>query len=299
MRRVVKRFLDYLRNEKNASPATIDGYGHDLEKFVSFLQERHGKHVLPGDVTRDMIREFLTFLGDVGFRGKNSSRSRARKLATIRSFFRFAYQEGLVRENPATEISIAHSREKEAPFLSEQEYKSLLKATQRCKSVFQSKRDHAVISLFLATGARLAELVALDVGDIDFEQKSLNLSRKGGETQTLPLSDELIVSLREYMRIRRERTRASALFISTRNRRIHRSTVWHLVKKHSAEAKIRKSRLGPHILRHTFATTLLFQGENLRNIQALMNHKSLTTTARYLHTQDVELVKAVNKISLA
>jgi integrase/recombinase XerC len=205
----------------------------------------------------------------------------------------------LIRENPASKISIAHSREKEPPFLSEQEYKSLLKATEKCRGVFQSKRDHAVLSLFLATGARLGELVALNVGDIDFEQETVKLSRKGGETQTLPLSDELIRSLREYLRLRRKRTRTNALFISTRNRRIHRSTVWHLVRRYSAEARIRKSRLGPHILRHTFATTLLFKGENLRNIQALMNHKSLTTTARYLHTQDVELAKAVNKISLA
>ena len=105
--------------------------------------------------------------------------------------------------------------------------------------------------------------------------------------------------IKEYMCLRKRRACTRALFISSRNQRIDQSTVWYMVRKHSQEARIRKDRLGPHILRHTFATTLLFKGENLRNIQALMNHKSLATTARYLHTQDVELVKAVNKISLS
>ena len=299
MRRVAKRFLYYLRSEKNASPATIKGYAEDLQKFIMFQEERHGKHILPGDVTRDTVREFLNFLGETGFRGKNSPASRARKLSTLRSFFRFAYQEGLTRDNPAAEISIPRLREKEPAFLSQEEYKCLLGSTRKCRSSFQASRDHAVISLFLATGARLSELVGLDVGDIDFKQGTIKLLRKGGDEQILPLSDELISSLREYMGLRRKRSRTRALFISGRNRRIAHSTVWYLVRKHSERARIRKDRMGPHVLRHTFATTLLANGENLRTIQALMNHKSLATTSRYLHTQDGELVKAVNKISLS
>ncbi len=299
MKRVTKRFLDYLKNEKNASSATVKGYGDDLQKFIQFVEQRHGKDVLPGDVTRDMVREFVSFLGETGFGRKNGPSSRARKLATLRSFFRFAHQEGLIRDNPAAEISITRSREKEPPFLSEEEYRRLLRITQRDRSMFQAKRNHAIISLFLATGARLSELIGLDIGDVDFKQKSVKLLRKGGDEQTLPLSDELIRSLREYMPLRRRRTCSRALFISTRNRRIGHSTVWRLVKKLCEQARIRKQRMGPHVLRHTFATALLSKGENLRNIQTLMNHKSLATTAMYLHTRDVELMKAVNKISLS
>lgn len=299
MKRVAKRFLDYLVNEKNASPATVTGYGEDLKKFIRFVEERHGKDVLPGDVTRDMIREFVSFLGETGFGGKNGPSSRARKLATIRSFFRFAYQEGLTRDNPAAEVSITRSREKEPPFLSEEEYRRLLRVTRRGKNPFRAKRDYAIVSLFLGTGARLSELVGLDTRDVDFKQKSVRLLRKGGEVQTLPLSDELVRSLQEYLYLKRKRTCSKALFISTRNRRIAHSTVWRMVNKACEQARIRKLRLGPHVLRHTFATALLSKGENLRNIQTLMNHKSLATTARYLHTHDVELVKAVNKITLS
>ena len=299
MRRVTKRFLDHLKSEKNFSQATVKAYKADLQKFVQFVQERNGRYLLPGDVTREMIREFLSFLGDIGFKGKNCASSRGRRLATIRSFFRFAHQERLVRDNPASEISIPQSREKEPAFLSEEEYRRLLKATFKCKNVFRAKRDHAILSFFLATGARLSELVALDVGDINLKQKSAKLLRKGGEEQRVPLSDELIASLLEYLCLRRRRTQTRAFFISSRNCRIEHSTVWHLVKRHSRAAKIRKRRLGPHLLRHTFATTLLSNGENIRNIQVLMNHKSLATTARYLHTRDIELVKAVNKIHLS
>ena len=298
MRRVTKRFLDYLKSEKNFSPATVKAYKADLHKFVQFVQKRNVRYVLPGDVTREMIREFLSFLGETGFRGKNCASSRARKLATIRSFFRFAHQEGLVRDNPAAEISIPQSREKEPSFLSEEEYRRLLKTTLKCKNAFRAKRDHAILSLFLATGARLSELVALNIGDINLKGKSVKLLRKGGEEQRVPLSDELIASLLGYLCLRRRRARTRAFFISSRNRRIEHSTVWHLVKRHSREARIWKRRLGPHLLRHTFATTLLSNGENLRNIQVLMNHKSLATTARYLHTRDIELVKAVNNIHL-
>ena len=299
MRTVAKRFLDYLKKEKNASPATVTGYGKDLQKFIGFLEERYGKRFLPGDVTKEMIREYLNFLGETGFRYKNSPASRGKRLSTIRSFFRFAYQEGLIRDNPAAEIAVRRTCQKEPAFLTEDEYKRLLRVSQSSSDDFQAKRDYAMISLFLGTGARLSELVGINMRDLDFKQKTVRLLRKGGDWQTLPLSDELIVRLKAYIRVRREKVRGSkALFISTQNKRIHNGTVWYLVRGYCRKARIRKDRLGPHLLRHTFATTLLGKGENLRNIQALMNHKSLATTARYLHTQDVELVKAVNKISL-
>lgn len=141
--------------------------------------------------------------------------------------------------------------------------------------------------------------MALDVRDIHFKQKTVKLFRKGGEEHIMPLSDELIGTLRGYMKVRRKRTHGKALFVSRKNRRISPGTVWYLVRRYCQKVKIRKDRMGPHMLRHTFATTLLTNGENLRSIQALMNHKSLSTTSRYLHTQDGELVEAVNKISLS
>jgi len=301
MKRVAKRFLEYMKNEKNASPATVRSYEGDLQKFVKFVCQRRGnKYTLAGEVTKEMVREFLAFLGEQGYKKKNCAASRARKLATIRSFFKFACREGLSGNNPASDITVARGAQKEPPFLTEEEYKRLLKvAASRPRTTFLRRRNHAIISLFLSTGARLSELVGLDVGDLDFTQKSIMFrKRKGGGEQSLPLSDQIIQILKDYMRLRRKRARTRALFISIRNRRIDNNTVWHMVKKNCQEAKIRKVRMGPHTLRHSFASYLLSKGENIRHIQILLNHHSLSTTARYLHTQDVELAKAVNKISL-
>jgi len=246
-----------------------------------------------------MIKEFLNFLADTGFKKKNSAASRARKLACLKSFFKYAHREGFVRDNPSLDIITPRGPEKEPTFLTEDEYKRLLKATAKGRTSFQRKRDYAIISLFLATGARLNELTGLDVGDIDLKDKTVKLLRKGGGEQVLPLSDELIEILKGYLRIRRKRTRTRALFISSRNRKIDNNTVWHIVRRNAKIARINKSRVSPHSLRHSFATHLLSMGESLKTIQTLLNHRNISTTAKYLHTQDIELKEAVNKIKLS
>ncbi len=114
----------------------------------------------------------------------------------------------------------------------------------------------------------------------------------------LPLADSAKMELKAYLKQRRRRSRTRALFISCRNHRISRGAVWYLVKKYLKKSRIKTHGMGPHTLRHTFATLLLNQGENLRVIQSLMNHKSLATTARYLHSRSQELVKAVNGLKL-
>ena len=149
----------------------------------------------------------------------------------------------------------------------------------------------AMIVTFLLTGARLREIVHLDRGDIDLHQSTIRLHRKGGEVNILPLAESAKMELKTYLKQRRRRNRTRALFISCRNRRISRGAVWYLVKKYLRKSRIKTHGMGPHALRHTFATLLLNQGENLRVIQSLMNHKSLATTARYLHSRSQELVK--------
>jgi site-specific recombinase XerD len=155
-----------------------------------------------------------------------------------------------------------------------------------------------MIVTFLLTGARLREIVHLDKDDTDLYQSTIRLHRKGGEVNILPLADSAKIELKAYLKQRRRRSRTRALFISCRNQRISRGIVWYLVKKYLKKSRVKTHRMGPHALRHTFATLLLNQGENLTIIQNLMNHKSLTTTARYLHSGSQELVKAVNGMKL-
>lgn len=298
MRKVLKRFLAYLDKERNATKATLRAYGDDMAKFIEFLERHHGKGTLPGDVTEAMIREFLTFLAEQGFKRKNSASSRGRRLSTIRSFFKFAYREGLVRNDPASLVSTSRGRGSEPSFLTVEEYKRLLQATERRRSEFFRTRDYCIVSMILSTGARVTELTNVNMGELSLRNKTVKLHRKGGEQQTLPLSERLIASLRKYQRIRRKRTRTRALFTSTHNTRMSTSAVWKMIKGCCRKARISKDRIGPHMLRHTFATTLLANGENLRTIQVLMNHRNIATTSRYLHSHNAELANAVNRISL-
>jgi site-specific recombinase XerD len=298
MRQVIIRFLKHLNAEKNASSTTIVTYRYDLIKFNDYLAHRVGSRFLPGDVSRDHIRDYLAWLSDVGHQKPNGPAARARALAAIRSFFKYAHRAGLLRDNPAADVALPKTRMGEIRALSQVDCGRLLRVIDTNPSPFRKIRDRAIIVTFLLTGARLRELVELDKSDIDLDQSTIRLHRKGGDINILPLADSAKLELKAYLKQRRKRSRARALFVSCRNQRISRGTVWYLVKKYFKKSRIRTSGMGPHVLRHTFATLLLSQGENLRVIQTLMNHKSLATTARYLHSRSQELVKAVNGLNL-
>jgi site-specific recombinase XerD len=290
--------LNHLECEKNASLLTIETYWYDLHKFDDYLVNRLGNRFLPGDVTRDHIRDYLKWLSEVGHQKPNGPSARARALAAIRSFFKYAHRAGLLRDNPAADIPLPKISMGEVRALSHEECDRFLRMVATNPSQFRKVRDKAMIVTFLLTGARLREIVHLDKGDIDLHQSTIRLHRKGGEVNILPLADSAKLELKVYLKQRRRRCRTRALFISCRNRRISRGAVWYLVKKYLKKSRVKTRGMGPHALRHTFATLLLNQGENLRVIQSLMNHKSLATTARYLHSRSQELVKAVNGLKL-
>ena len=275
MRQVIMRFLKHLVAEKNASPSTIDTYRYDLNKFDDYMAHRLGSRFLPGDVSRDHIRDYLAWLSDVGHQRPNGPAARARALAAIRSFFKYAHRAGLLRDNPTADIAIPKMRMGEIRALSQIECGRVLRAIDTNPSPFRKVRDRAIIVTFLLTGARLQEMVVLNKDDIDLGQSTIQLHRKGGDINLLPLADAAKQELKAYLKQRRKRSRARALFISCRNQRISRGTIWYLVKKYFKKCRIRTTGMGPHVLRHTFATLLLSQGENLRVIQTLMNHKSL------------------------
>ena len=294
MRQVIRRFLKHLDAEKNASLGTIHSYRYDLGKFDQYLIDRLGSKFLPGDVSRDHIRDYLIWLSEVGHQKPNSPPARARALGAIRSFFKYAHRAGLLRDNPAGDIPLPKVRMAEVRALSHDDCEHILRMIATNPSPFRKTRDRALIVTFLLTGARLRELVCLDKGDVDLDQSTIRLHRKGGEVKILPLGDCAKSALKTYLKQRGSRSRTRALFISCRNQRISRGAVWHMVKNYLKKSRIKTHGVGPHALRHTFATLLLNQGENLRVIQSLMNHKSLATTARYLHSRSQELVKAVN-----
>src|ERR687898_3651090 len=172
MRQVIRRFLKHLDAEKNASVTTIISYKYDLHKFDVYLVKRLGSRFLPGDVSRDHIRDYLMWLSEVGHQKPNGPSAHGRALAAIRSFFKYAHRAGLLRDNSAADIALPKIRMGEVRALSQDECGRVLRIVATNPSPFRKVRDRAMISTFLLTGARLREIVHLDMGDIDLNQST-------------------------------------------------------------------------------------------------------------------------------
>jgi len=145
----LKRFLGYLKKERNATQATLKAYADDMAKFIQFLEDGHGNGILPGDVTEAMIRELHTLLAEKGFKRRNSASSRGRRLPTIKSFFKFAYREGSVRNEPASLISTSRGRGSKPSFPTVEEYTRLLQVIKKRKSGFFATRDYCIFSMVI------------------------------------------------------------------------------------------------------------------------------------------------------
>ena len=211
MRQVIRRFLKHLDAEKNGSVSTIQSYRYDLTKFDDYLIGRLGRRFLPGDVSRDHIRDYLMWLSEVGHQKPNGPSVRARALAAIRSFFKYAHRAGLLRDNPAADIPLPKIRMGEVRALSQEECELFLRMVAINPSPFRKVRDRAMIVTFLLTGARLREIVHLDRGDVDLHKSTIRLHRKGGEVNILPLADSAKLELKAYLKQRRRRCRTRAL----------------------------------------------------------------------------------------
>lgn len=298
MEREISGFLSYIGAERGFTVKTIGAYRHDLGKFSEFAEKELGKEYQIGDIDQYTIKAYMQFLADMGYKRVNSAISRGRKLATIKSFFKYLLSEGKVKSNPATQVKMPKVQRKEPSYLTEQEYKRLLRVVKNNATRYFKQRDMAIVTMLLGMGLRLSELVELNIGDISFDDGSVKVTRKGNHEHILPANDEVMVSIQRYLKTREEVNAQDPLFLSKRNKRIDNSSVWYLVKKYLKQAQIEKDKLSPHTLRHTFATTLLKQGENILIIKELLSHRNLRTTERYLHINGEDLKSAVQKINL-
>lgn len=251
-----------------------------------------------GEVDQYTVKSYLQFLANTGHRRANAAVSRGRKLATLKSFFKYLVAENKIKTNPTSLVKMPKTKQKEPSYLTEQEYKRLLRTVQKNATRFFKLRDTAIITLFLGMGLRLSELVGLNIGSVNFEDGTIKVSRKGNQERILPVNDDVMISVQRYLKTRKGVSFSSPLFLSKRNQRIDSGSVWHLVKKYLQQAQIEKDKLSPHTLRHTFATTLLKQGENILTIKELLSHRNLRTTERYLHIDGEDLKTAVGRIDL-
>jgi integrase/recombinase XerC len=273
-------FLRYLDLQRGASRHTLRGYATDLAEFRAFLSREGLGNLVDADART--IRAWLAWLHD----RKLAKSSIARKLATVRSCFRYLARLGLVEFNAARQVRSPKLPKRLPSFLPKDESKGLLDAEAERSEA--GLRDHALLELLYATGLRVAECCGLDLDDVDRRRGAVRVMGKGGKERVVPVGDAALGALDAWLSVRGEES--GALFTNSRGGRLGTRSVHRIVKRRARAAGIDR-RVTPHTLRHTFATHMLGEGADLRLIQELLGHSRLTTTQRYTHVSPEHLMK--------
>ncbi|HVO12528.1 MAG TPA: tyrosine recombinase XerC [Vicinamibacteria bacterium] len=288
MRAATEAFLEHLERERNASPRTVRSYGDDLRQFAAHLERELGREARPQDVDHLLIRGFLAELHRRGL----SKASSARKLAALRSFFRYLCREGRLPANPA-KLLLSPRREKRIPSVLEPSQVELL--LQVPGDAPAALRARAILELLYATGMRCAELVGLDLGELDLQARTVRVLGKGHKERVVLFGVPAARALREWLSARPQlRPRSEALFLNARGGRLSDRSVRALVARRVRQLALER-RCSPHTLRHSFATHLLTRGADLRSIQELLGHASLSTTQRYTHVDTRHLLEVYRR----
>jgi integrase/recombinase XerC len=330
MLQAIEKYLGYLRSVRNSSPHTISNYGKDLNQFVAYLSPPGLQPPTLLNVTHHIIREFVAHLYDQGLQKS----SIARKLATLRSFFKYCVREGLIKESPARLVPTPKLPKRIPSVLSAEEMNTFLNQLAPAKSapattagaMLRSKpgnttknpavpeeklllpRDRAILELLYAAGLRVSELTGLNLVDIDQRDQVLRVRGKGNKERIVPYGGKAQEALNKYWSLReglllqqagsRANRRAAphptAVFLNYAGRRLTQRSIGRIVKKYVRLVNVNWD-LHPHSLRHAFATHLLADGADLRAIQELLGHQSLSTTQKYTHASIRQLMEIYDK----
>ena len=290
MRSSITRFLQYLRVERNASGLTIKSYREDLEALTEYLTDYHGSLPKPADVATTDLRGYVSALHEAGYARSTVSR----RLASMRSFFRFTQRESMTEENPAKPLRTPR-RDRVLPhFLSTEELARLLSSPPENEAI--GLRDRAILETLYSAGLRVSELVGINDGDLDLDEGLVCVRGKGRRERLSPLGSFSVRAVKQWLAVRELSSdvpagRDAPVFINKFGRRITTRSVARMLEKYLKQTGL-DLRTTPHTLRHSFATHLLDRGADIRSVQELLGHKSLVTTQIYTHVSTARL-KAV------
>jgi integrase/recombinase XerC len=289
----IDRFVDYMALEKGASPHTCRAYRADLELFAAFLHEQG----LPVDVTKIDYLSIRLYLGHL-YQGRQTKRTSVkRKLASLRTFFKYLKREGVVEKNPAKMVAIPKG-EKTLPHpLSVDEAFRFIDIPDAASPL--GSRDRAILEFLYSSGLRVGELTALSLSDLDLEAGMVRVLGKGNKERMVPIGSKAVEALNLYLThrselMRNEQSPPQHLFLNHRGGRLSARSVGRMIKKYLLQAGIVKETT-PHTFRHSFATHLLDAGADLRGIQELLGHASLSTTQKYTHVSSAKLMEVYDR----
>lgn len=274
MQRHIDKFMNYLRGEKNSSPHTITNYTVDLQSFAQFIGEKD-----VAAIDHLLLRRFLAEM-----RAKNfAKRTIARKLASLRSFFRFLFREGYIKTNPITSLSTPKLDKKLPVVLDEGKVTKLLQSPS--EDDVSGLRDKALLETLYSAGIRVSELVGLDTNDVDFISEVIKVFGKGSKERIVPIGSPAVKAMRKYLEKRDGEVKVKdkdAVFLNKNGTRLTDRSVRRILDKYIRQTSVAE-HISPHSLRHSFATHLLDRGADLRSVQELLGHANLSTTQIYTH----------------
>lgn len=294
----IEKFVDYLRIQHNASPHTLRNYSSDLQQFYLYLTTTPDGDARPAPELEQIdnltIREFLGVL----YAKSNRKSSVARKLATIRSFMKFLTAHGAIQSNAAKNVASPKLESRLPDFMTVDAVAKLMDAPDI--STEAGLRDRAILELLYGSGLRVSELVGLDLGDISLGEGLVRVLGKGRKERIVPFGTRAASALEAYLHVRgtqakrlvagSRRQDGEAVFLNLRGGRLTGRSIGNIVD-HYVGQLAERLKVHPHTLRHTFATHMLSAGADLRAIQELLGHESLSTTQKYTHVSVEQLMR--------
>ncbi len=294
---LIHQFIHYLSAEKNASPHTCRAYERDLEEFENILKSlglslSTPQNIEMGKVDRLAIRRYLSFL-----HRKNKKSSIARKISTLRSFFKYLVREQVTSFNPTQSVSTPKVEKPLPTTLTVDEAFRLMETPiEKTRPRVEKKglRDRAILELLYSSGIRVGELVGLNLNQLDLDLGIVKVMGKGRKERIVPVGSKAVESLKTYLEKRAALNGGDPLFVNSGGERLTARSVGRLIKKYTKSSGIFR-KVSPHSLRHTFATHLLDAGADIREIQEMLGHASLSTTQRYIHLSMGKLMEVYDK----
>jgi integrase/recombinase XerC len=294
MRRSIPQFLRYLATERNASDLTIKAYREDLFGLVDWLEATRGSIPKPDALTPQDLRAYQAALQQADYARTTISR----KLASLRSFYRFAMRQGIASSNPAKPLRNPRRQRKLPHVLTNAEIGRLLVAPPR--ETTAGLRDRAILETMYSAGLRVSELVGLCDGDLDIDEQIVRVRGKGRKERISPLGSYAIRAIGRYakQRVRSPESaslgRSAPVFVNRFGNILTTRSIGRMLEKYIAVSGL-DSRTSPHTLRHSFATHLMDRGADIRSVQELLGHKSLATTQIYTHVSAANLLQVYEK----